>query len=194
MSTKPTRSVRLDPMTEDEFVAWLVPSVRAYAQERVISGGWSERDALEYAKNEFMTLLPNGVNSGEQHLLTVRVTEGGADGGAEDGGAGNGTDESAAVGANVGAVWIGMRLRAGMSEAYVYNIVIDEAQRGKGYGRAAMLAAIEKSRELGAASVGLHVFGHNTSARSLYRSLGFVETNVSMSFSLEDGEGQVASS
>jgi ribosomal protein S18 acetylase RimI-like enzyme len=47
-----------------------------------------------------------------------------------------------------------------------------------------MLAAIEKARELGADTVGLHVFGHNAPAYALYRSLGFVETNISMSLEL----------
>jgi ribosomal protein S18 acetylase RimI-like enzyme len=47
-----------------------------------------------------------------------------------------------------------------------------------------MLAGIEKARAMGAETVGLHVFGHNEPARALYRSLGFAETNVSMSLKL----------
>ncbi len=47
-----------------------------------------------------------------------------------------------------------------------------------------MLACLQRARELGAASVGLHVFGHNKIAWELYSSLGFIETNVMMSLPL----------
>lgn len=165
-----TPEISLDPMTEAEFAAWLLPTVRDLAEQHVKSGRWAEKDALVFAKAEFLTLLPDGVRSSEQHLYTVRAR-----------------GDGAGAGLGVGSLWIGMRLKAGKSEAFIYDVVIAEAYRGLGYGRAAMLAAVQKSRELGAASIGLHVFGHNTVARGLYESLGFAVTNVNMSFSLEDG-------
>jgi ribosomal protein S18 acetylase RimI-like enzyme len=162
---KPERSISLDPMTEEEFAAWLLPTVRDIADQHVRSGRWAEQDALEFAKTEIRTALPNGLHSDEQHLYTIR---------------------DAAGGAGIGVLWIGMRRRARKSEVYIHDVAIDEAQRGKGYGRAAMTAAVRRAGELGAATVSLHVFGHNTTARALYASLGFVETNVNMTLSLED--------
>jgi ribosomal protein S18 acetylase RimI-like enzyme len=159
------RGVRLDPMTEDEFAAWLVQAVRHYADEHVRSGRWSEQDAPQFARTEYMTLLPKGLQSGEQHLYTARETAGGAP---------------------VGTLWLAMRLRAGKPEAFVYDIKVHEAQRGKGYGRATMTAAVAEARRLGAVVMSLHVFGHNAVARNLYSSLGFAETNVNMSLPLED--------
>jgi ribosomal protein S18 acetylase RimI-like enzyme len=61
---------------------------------------------------------------------------------------------------------------------------VDEDERRRGYGRAIMHATAGWAREHGTASIGLHVFGHNTAARELYTSLGFRETNVSMQFDL----------
>ena len=43
-----------------------------------------------------------------------------------------------------------------------------------------MLAFEERARELGAEKVTLNVFGGNDVARSLYRSLGYVEESVHM--------------
>ncbi|HET9171626.1 MAG TPA: GNAT family N-acetyltransferase [Actinospica sp.] len=155
--------IRLDPMTEDEFAAWLPPAVRGLAEDKAASGQWSSDEALDMAKTEFAILLPQGAVTRGQLLYTVR---------------------DAASGTPVGAVWIHLRPKADRREAYIYDLVVAEDRRGKGYGRATMLAAIERARELGADSVGLHVFGHNTVARELYTSLGFVATNISMSLAL----------
>jgi ribosomal protein S18 acetylase RimI-like enzyme len=38
----------------------------------------------------------------------------------------------------------------------------------------------ERARELGATSLGLHVFGHNEARRQLYEQLGFMATNILM--------------
>ena len=158
-----TPEITLDPMTEDEFAAWLLPAVRGLADDKVASGQWTADEALDMSKTEFTILLPQGAATRGQLLYTVRDT---------------------ASGAGVGAVWIHLRPKADKREAYVCDIVVDEDQRGKGYGRATMLAVAERARELGADSVGLHVFGHNTVARELYTSLGFVTTNISMSLPL----------
>ena len=86
-------------------------------------------------------------------------------------------------------LWINIRPKVGKTEAFIYDIVIDEDRRGRGYGRATMLACVARARELGAQSIGLHVFGDNAVARGLYTSLGFVETNVQMSLPLETEAG-----
>ena len=48
------------------------------------------------------------------------------------------------------------------------------------YGRAALEALEPIARELGYDAIALHVFADNDVARSLYRSSGYVETDVSM--------------
>jgi ribosomal protein S18 acetylase RimI-like enzyme len=68
---------------------------------------------------------------------------------------------------------------------FIYDIEVDEAFRGRGYGRAALLALEPLARELGYDTVGLHVFGDNEVARNLYRTSGYVETDVMMNKRLE---------
>ena len=63
--------------------------------------------------------------------------------------------------------------------------VVDETERGRGLGRAAMLALEAKVKELGYASVGLNVWGGNDVARALYRKLGYTEQSVGMTKTLE---------
>ena len=158
-----TPEIRLDPMTDAEFTAWVDPSIRGYADDKVRSGEYQAEDALELAKLEFLHQLPDGPRTKDNHVYAVR---------------------DAATGDRVGALWIALRAKAGRTEAFVYDIEMHEDRRGRGYGRATMLACAERARELGAHSVGLHVFGHNTAARALYTSLGFRETDVSMSLPL----------
>lgn len=159
----PTPDISLDPMTEDEYAAWLAPVVRHYADSHVEAGNWSPQEALRRSAQEFRTLLPRGVDTADNHLYTVHETAGGA---------------------AVGFLWIAMKNRANAVDAFVYDVGVHEAYRGRGYGRATMAAGIRRARELGAATMSLHVFGGNTTARSLYSSLGFIETDVSMRLAL----------
>jgi ribosomal protein S18 acetylase RimI-like enzyme len=163
-----TPKIALDPMTDDEFTAWLEPMIRDYAAQHVASGNWAPEDALELARTQTRSLLPDGARTKEHYLYTTR---------------------DAATGEAVGILWVNVRTKAGRTEAFIYDIVVNEDRRGRGYGRATMLACVERSRELGASSLGLHVFGDNTVARSLYTSLGFVETNVHMSLPFDAEAG-----
>jgi ribosomal protein S18 acetylase RimI-like enzyme len=63
---------------------------------------------------------------------------------------------------------------------FIWDIEVVEAARGHGYGRAALAALEPIARDLGYDAIGLHVFGDNEIARGLYRSSGYVETDVSM--------------
>jgi GNAT superfamily N-acetyltransferase len=66
------------------------------------------------------------------------------------------------------------------ADSFVYDIEMDETQRGKGYGRATMLAGEVAARELGATTMGLNVFGFNTAAINLYTSLGCTVSSQNM--------------
>lgn len=155
--------VALVPMTEEEFGPYLEAGIREFAQQKMISGEWSERDAVALSEADHARLLPDGLKTPDQYLYTVR------DAGSAE---------------TVATIWLALRPKGGRTESYIYDIEVHERYRGRGYGRATMLAGIDKARELGADTVGLHVFGHNAPARALYTSLGFVETNVSMSLDI----------
>ena len=86
-----------------------------------------------------------------------------------------------ADGESVGELWVAERdgdLGRGL---WIYDVQIDEAHRGRGYGREAMLFAEEEARRRGLGRVALNVFGGNAAARGLYQSLGYIETAVLMS-------------
>jgi len=150
-------------MTQDEFAEFVVWAVRDQAAHHIRTGLCAPDKALGYAKGEYVLALPDGLETQGSYLYTVR---------------------DASSGQRVGFLFLMLRRRAEAMETFVFNIVVDEDKRGLGYGRAMMHAATRWARDHGTASVGLHVFGHNTVARELYTSLGFRETNISMQLDL----------
>ncbi|GAA0905420.1 GNAT family N-acetyltransferase [Streptomyces thermoalcalitolerans] len=67
------------------------------------------------------------------------------------------------------------------SNAHVWMIrglAVAEEARGRGVARALLRAAVEEARRRGARRLTLRVLGHNTPARRLYESEGFVVEGV----------------
>ncbi|WP_204200806.1 GNAT family N-acetyltransferase [Mammaliicoccus sciuri] len=62
----------------------------------------------------------------------------------------------------------------------MYDIKIDESERGKGLGKMTMQALDEYCKEHDIKSIRLHVFGHNQIAYELYKKMGFETTNYYM--------------
>ncbi|MFE9247653.1 GNAT family N-acetyltransferase [Streptomyces sp. NPDC007088] len=60
----------------------------------------------------------------------------------------------------------------------ILGLAVAGRARGRGLGRALLRAAVARARELGARRVTLRVLGHNTPARRLYASEGFVVEGV----------------
>ena len=85
-----------------------------------------------------------------------------------------------AEGVPVGVLWVGPHPNDLEGVAWVWDVEIDEPFRGRGYGRAAMLAAESWAVGTGYRALALNVFGHNTVARGLYESLGFETTAVQL--------------
>ncbi|MFE9137263.1 GNAT family N-acetyltransferase [Streptomyces sp. NPDC007355] len=147
--------VEVRPMTEAEFAAWQTRAQDAYAQSW-IDRGVPEDQARAKAESSHRTLLPEGLATpGAAIHLILRD------------------------GRPVGRLWTGRtELEPGRWAAYVYDIEVDEGQRGHGYGRALMLLAERVAREAGETLLGLHVFAGNTPAIRLYESLGYRATDV----------------
>ena len=157
--------VHLRPMHAKEYSAWYERTVADYAKDHVGAGNWSEAEAPELSRKEFEALLPEGTRSPGQHLYTITDAE------SEDA---------------VGMVWFAERGAPEPPQAFIYNIEIDVTQRGKGYGKATMLALESEVRALGLHRIGLHVFGHNETAIRLYERSGYRTTNILMAKDLAE--------
>ena len=151
--------LRLRPMTQEEYDDYGTRSQREYAQQIADSGQLDLDAAAQRAAVEFAELLPDGLGSPGMHLWTAVLEEG---------------DEPVGIG------WVELRQRSSGVSAWIYDIEVGEGRRGEGLGRALMEALHDAARGLGATTMGLNVFGHNTAAIRLYDSLGYAVTAQQM--------------
>ena len=82
-------------------------------------------------------------------------------------------------------LWLATRSPNGAQAGWIYDVEVDEAHRGKGYGREIMLLAERECRRRGLTSLRLNVFGPNTVAQRLYESLGYEITSQNMAKRLD---------
>ena len=88
-------------------------------------------------------------------------------------------------GERVGELWLGERGdELSRGALWVFDVRIDEAHRGRGFGRAAMVEAEREAARRGHDRVVLNVFAGNGVARRLYESLGYADVAVIMVKSL----------
>jgi ribosomal protein S18 acetylase RimI-like enzyme len=153
-------SLRLRPLREDEFDAYVAHGRANYARDLIEHGGARPDIAEAKAEADWRRLLPDRLASPDQFLIAV---------------------EDAETGERVGDLWVAERDTEFEGKvAFVYSIEIFERFRDRGFGRQAMLLLEDEVRSRGLSRISLNVFGGNEVARSLYRSLGYAENAVWM--------------
>jgi ribosomal protein S18 acetylase RimI-like enzyme len=149
--------LQLRPMAAAEFEAYRARLVPDYAAEHVRAGHWSAEAAETLAARQIDDLLPEGPDTPGMFLL-MAATSGGEP---------------------VGLVWVALD-RPLPGQAWIYDIVVNPEQRGRGYGRALLRAAEQEATRHGSKAIGLNVFGTNTVARRLYETSGYQITAMNM--------------
>ncbi|WP_130442934.1 GNAT family N-acetyltransferase [Kribbella rubisoli] len=147
-----TPPVQLRPITDSEYPSWSDHATETFAAWIGPARGLAADEALKFAHEETKRLLPQGPAT-ENQLIWIALAG----------------DEP------VGNLWISTA-----RVPFIYAIEVDSNQRGKGYGRAIMLAGEEECRRLGHKQLDLNVFGDNTTAIGLYDSLGYTVISQQM--------------
>jgi GNAT superfamily N-acetyltransferase len=149
-------------MTPDEFARWLPGARDRYATEIARSGSGSDEGAARRkAIEDTERLFPGGRPSPDQFVFVVE-----------------------ADGETVGEFWFAESATSLGLCLWIYDIRIDEACRGRGYGRAVLLLGEAEARRRGYNRIGLNVAGGNEIARNLYRALDYEENAIFMSKAL----------
>lgn len=151
--------IKLEPLQQEDFERFLEHAIREYAEDHVRNGNWSAEGALERSRKEFEHYLPDGIHSKDQYLWSLVDEEGN----------------------KLGVLWVQIKEQ----KAFIFDFIIDEEFRGKGFGKQALLAMDEKLKSMNVKSVGLHVFGDNITAQELYKKVGFKITGIHMKKDLE---------
>jgi ribosomal protein S18 acetylase RimI-like enzyme len=136
-------------MTEAEIAEFRASDRDAYIAD-IVAAGEDPIAAAKVADEQVAALFPDG-KPAPGHLFYDLVNDG----------------------QSVGGLWIGPAPGGSPDACWIWNIVVYDAFRRRGIGRAAMLLAEQEARSRGAVEIGLAVFAHNTTARHLYDSLGY---------------------
>jgi ribosomal protein S18 acetylase RimI-like enzyme len=155
-------------MTADEFSDWHESVQRQFAEAQAAAGSGTFEENLRRTRETQAALLPHGRETpGMIFLRGVRPD-----------------------GAAVGSMWISLTHPRGIQDcAFLYEIAIDEAHQGSGYGRALLTAGEEIVRSHGLPALELNVFGDNTRAIGLYATSGYQVITQQMRKSLGSGSG-----
>ena len=148
--------VTLRPMTEAEYAGMRAYLDEGYAQDIARVMDLTIEEARAAGAKQIAELLKNGLATEGHYLWKIIADQGDA----------------------VGDLWT--LVDPGKRRAFIYFIGIDEQSRGKGYGKAAMLALETAVRPKGADHIDLNVFGDNPTAIRLYEGLGYLPTAINM--------------
>jgi uncharacterized protein (DUF952 family)/RimJ/RimL family protein N-acetyltransferase len=153
-AAEPTIDAR--PMNPEEIVEYARSAMAEHVSELVLAGA-APAEAEEEARRGFAPLTSAEPIAPDHRLFTLldRVT-----------------------GKPAGTIWYRVMDRAGGRMVYLCDLFLDPAFRGRGFGGEAMAFVEAEARRLGARSIALHVFGHNTAARALYERCGFRPTSL----------------
>jgi ribosomal protein S18 acetylase RimI-like enzyme len=149
----------LEPMPPEQFEEFTNVSSASHAADSAASGRWLAHESEQLARAELARLLPQRAATPDHHFYEIK---------------------SKPAGRVLGFVWLASMPRGSVRVAFVFQLFVYPEYRRQGHGRAAM-AQVEKLAEgMGLTGVALNVSGSNSAAQALYRSLGYVVTNLSM--------------
>jgi RimJ/RimL family protein N-acetyltransferase len=151
---------QLLPMIENEFQEYIDQAVEQFAEERIKAGTNTAEKALEQARKAIFSVIPDGLATKGCYFYTVY-------------------DEVAEQKVGILLFKI-VQFNGGEPQAFVYDVLIYEPFRRRGYAQQAFTLLEEKVRALHIQKISLNVFGHNQAAIALYTKLGYITTDLAM--------------
>ncbi len=151
--------LQMRPMTQGEFREYRRRAVSGYARDLVESGQALPADADARAAACLELLLPDGLLTDDQVLLTVRAS---------------------AEGEPLASLWYAVVTEGPHRSLFIHDLEVDAAHRREGVATRVLLEIEEEARRLGVTQLGLSVFRHNAAALALYRGLGYADITLTL--------------
>lgn len=146
----------LTKITNSEYISWSKITKETYKVE-IMKNGYTEVEAQTKTDDDFKRLLPDGLSTLDHFIFSIKLNE-----------------------VLIGTLWFAIRGATNNRKAFIYDIFIDDKFRGQGYGKKTMELLEIEVQKMGLNHIGLHVFGHNHVARSLYQKMGYEITNLNL--------------
>lgn len=146
------KDVYLSKLSGTEFIDYRRLVIREYAEESAAAGRIAHDGALEWAAKETDRLLPNGNDTKDAYLFKIM--------------------SHSLPGLVLGYLW-SARDHNNPGNAFIFDVQVFPAYRGKGIGTAALRQLDVFLKELRYRAVGLHVYATNEQALALYSKCGY---------------------
>ena len=146
--------IELNKMTEDEFRMIMNISAGSHINELMKEEGLSYEDAVKETENELAEMLPDGIDTKDNYLMTIKRT----------------SDNK-----TVGFIWTLHEYNEDVKQSFICDFLIYETYRRQGYGTEALFSAEKYAKENGCAESVLFVNESNIPAVMLYEKCGYTE-------------------
>lgn len=151
--------LRLVPMDDAAFEAFLQRAVPRRAERSVRRGIWLADRALEASRQDYARLFAQGRQTPNHHFVDVVET---------------------ASGATVGEAWYEASESGGKVHFWIQWIAIWPEYQRRGYGRELLGLLEAEALRLGAEKTLLNVWTDNPGALALYTRVGYAPTSLTM--------------
>lgn len=148
--------VTFRPIQEDEFQAYSELFLADYAAEIESNYGYSAERSMAQAKQELADDLPNGLETPNQFLLTIKHEDKGL----------------------IGYLWYTLYDQG--ETAFILDFILHKQFRGMGLGQASLNALEQRLDQSHIKQIKLRVAGDNKRAFKLYQRMGFDVTGINM--------------
>ena len=145
-------SVMIRKMTEDEFSYVHQWSVEQYTKELMDELQMSEEEAIKKTMEEVSEMLPDGLNTSNNYLMSIIEAE---------------SEEM------IGFIWTLHEMTDGRKQCFICDFAVWESKQQKGYGKRALDLTEQKAVEAGCQECVLFVNDHNHRAIKLYDKCGY---------------------
>lgn len=145
-------AVTIRKMTDREYEQFCRWSMEQQAQELMEECHLSREKALREAEEELSRILPDGLHTKDNFLMTI---------------------QAAGSGETVGFVWTIHEETAGRKQSFLCDFAIWEAYRRKGYASCALQLAEAQAAAAGCRESVLFVADRNAPAKALYEKCGY---------------------
>lgn len=145
-------------MNQDEFTAFRNRSINNFSEQLIEDLHCTPEVAYVKAEQKLNSYLSDGLETAGHYFYHIKDNQGEAH----------------------GYLWFGEREENNYKKIFIYDIFVEEVDRGQGYGKSMLIWLENETKKLDLLEISLHVLGYNHIARELYESMGFEITNIYM--------------
>jgi GNAT superfamily N-acetyltransferase len=148
--------IKFEPMTDQDFAAFLRKSIPEYAYDQMRAGNWTANEAAAKARAEFQQMLPDGPQTTNAYLRNILDDQGD----------------------RIGMLWYFVEPNRSRKTAFLIEFFVLPEGRHKGYEAQALALFESEARGLGVERIELQIFTHKNEDVLLYRENGYIDTSI----------------